>query len=95
MHWLCCCSGVERCQTDVDGTAPPYIEILRGRDGRDGRDGEPGPRGLQGRDGKVGPQGEKGDMGECSEHKIAWVVIDITHSAVGGAALQRDITPLQ
>ena len=48
----------------VEGTAPPYIEILRGRDGRDGRDGEPGPRGPPGRDGKVGPQGEKGDMGE-------------------------------
>ena len=48
----------------TDGTAPSYIEILRGRDGRDGRDGEPGPRGLPGRDGKVGPQGEKGDMGE-------------------------------
>ena len=48
----------------TDGIAPPYLEILRGRDGRDGRDGEPGPRGLPRRDGKVGPKGEKGDMGE-------------------------------
>ena len=48
----------------TDRTAPPYIEILRGRDGRDGRDGEPGPRGLPGRDGNTGPKGEKGDMGE-------------------------------
>ena len=58
-------SSIEKRQNDDnEATAPPYIEILRGRDGRDGRDGEPGPRGLQGRDGKVGPQGEKGDMGE-------------------------------
>ena len=27
-------SLIERCRTDdVEGTAPPYIEILRGRDG--------------------------------------------------------------
>ena len=57
-------SIAKRQSDDNDGTAPPYIEILRGRDGRDGRDGEPGPRGPPGRDGKVGPQGEKGDMGE-------------------------------
>ena len=58
-------SSIEKRETDnAEGTAPPYIEILQGRDGRDGRDGEPGPRGPPGRDGKVGPQGEKGDMGE-------------------------------
>ena len=57
-------SIAKRQSDDNDGTPPPYIEILRGRDGRDGRDGEPGPRGLQGRDGKVGLKGEKGDMGE-------------------------------
>ena len=42
----CRCCGVifEKCQTDdVEGTAPPYIEILRGRDGRDRCDGEPRP----------------------------------------------------
>ena len=47
----------------LDGTAPPYIQILRGRDGRDGRDGEPGPRGPPGRDGKVGPKGDMGEQG--------------------------------
>ena len=55
---------IEKRQTDDNGTAPPYIEILRGRDGRDGRDGEPGPRGLQGRDGKNGLNGERGEKGE-------------------------------
>ena len=41
-------ASIEKRETeDVEGTAPPYIEILRGRDGRDGRDGEPGPRGPQ------------------------------------------------
>ena len=56
-------SLIEKRQTDdVEGTASPYIEILRGRDGRDGRDGEPGPQGLQGRDGKVGPQGDMGEQ---------------------------------
>ena len=72
MFWKCCCSRVsfnEKRQTDdnaVEGTLPPYIEILRGRDGRDGRDGEPGPQGPPGRDGKneTGDKGEKGDMGE-------------------------------
>ena len=62
--------SIERRETDdnaVEGTAPPYIETLRGINGRDGRDGEPGPRGIQGRDGKNrlnGERGEKGDMGE-------------------------------
>ena len=60
-------ASIERRETDdgngVEGTAPPYIEILRGRDGRDGRDGEPGPQGLQGRDGKVGPKGDMGEQG--------------------------------
>ena len=59
-------ASIEKRETDdnaVEGTAPPYIEILRGRDGRDGRDGEPGPRGLQGRDGKVGPKGDMGERG--------------------------------
>ena len=58
--------SIEKRQTDdsaVEGTAPPYIEILRGRDGRDGRDGEPGPRGLPGRDGKNGLRGETGATG--------------------------------
>ena len=44
----------------TDGTTPPYIEILRGRDGRDGRDGEPGPRGLTGPKGDLGEQGPPG-----------------------------------
>ena len=51
---------------ESDETAPPYIDILRGRDGRDGRDGEPGPRGLPGRDGKngeIGPAGPTGAQG--------------------------------
>ena len=58
--------SIEKRQTEdntEEETAPPYIEILRGRDGRDGRDGEPGPRGLQGRDGKVGPKGNMGEQG--------------------------------
>ena len=57
-------SLIEKRQTEENGTVPPYIEILRGRDGRDGRDGETGPRGLPGRDGRNGEKGEKGDMGE-------------------------------
>ena len=40
-----------------DGSVPPYIEILRGRDGRDG---VPGPRGIPGHDGKTGEKGEIG-----------------------------------
>ena len=35
--------SIEKHHNTVEGTAPPYIKILRGRDGRDGRDGEPGP----------------------------------------------------
>ena len=55
---------IEKRKTDdYDGTAPPYIEILRGRDGRDGREGEPGPQGPPGRDGKVGPKGDMGEQG--------------------------------
>ena len=60
-------SSIEKCQTDnnnADEAAPPYIEILRGRDGGDG---EPGPRGLPGRDGKVGAKGEKSEKGDTRE----------------------------
>ena len=49
MLWLCCCFRVTLIEkrhindNTVEGTAPPFIEILRGRDRRDDRDGEPGP----------------------------------------------------
>ena len=53
----------ERRQDDADAAAPPFIELLQGRDGRDGRDGEPGPRGPAGRDGVNGEKGETGATG--------------------------------
>ena len=52
--------------SDENGTAPPYIEILQGRDGRDGRDGEPGPRGPQGARGHTGVPGQRGLPGPRS-----------------------------